>query len=655
MKTKILQLLTVTLALPIFAQYKFLDLPKLDIEDLKTTSYSKNAAEPAEVLYKTYHYYITEGELHLDVISRVKIYKKDDAKKFLEEEIYTRQGSNNTNEKITSLKVNTYNLVDGKIAATQVDKNSKYKSKENKNYSVTKFAFENVKDGSVVEYKYSILSPFMYVIPKVMIEDEVPIRYFEYVFDAPVYYGYNVNYKGELKPFKQEVADKMLYGSDSRTYRFAYKDIAAYKDEKYVNNIENYRTSVRFELNSTNFPMTGGNLHDGAISGGFKSYGVSWQDIRKQLYDDENFGDELKRNNLVKEILPEEIKSIKNEAERAAAVLKFTQSKYSWDGEYSAFTDKGLKNLISTKLGNSAEINLLLILLMRSANLNAEPVLLSTVGRGILTSYSPSIGMLNYVLASVEFDGKFTLYDATSKMTTPNIIRPAALNYYGFVMTKTEAKQINVLCPQKSVTYLTVDAKLNPDGTFGGSFSDRDTMLYAMMNNERHDENKTEYQNTYYKERYKFPYTNIKSGVTEKGDFQTSFDFDSDSFVDGIGNKLVFNPLLFLFNKSHEFDQTDERRSPIELYTGYDKIKKVTITLPDGYVFENVPKSKKFRTEDSAIQYVYKVTQEGNKLTVETTTTVEDPVYPKEYYPAFRQIFDNITKMEGQVVTAVKK
>lgn len=655
MKTKILQLLTVTLALPIFAQYKFLDLPKLDIEDLKTTSYSKNAAEPAEVLYKTYHYYITEGELHLDVISRVKIYKKDDAKKFLEEEIYTRQGSNNTNEKITSLKVNTYNLVDGKIAATQVDKNSKYKSKENKNYSVTKFAFENVKDGSVVEYKYSILSPFMYVIPKVMIEDEVPIRYFEYVFDAPVYYGYNVNYKGELKPFKQEVADKMLYGSDSRTYRFAYKDIAAYKDEKYVNNIENYRTSVRFELNSTNFPMSGGNLHDGAISGGFKSYGVSWQDIRKQLYDDENFGDELKRNNLVKEILPEEIKSIKNEAERAAAVLKFTQSKYSWNGEYSAFTDKGLKNLISTKLGNSAEINLLLILLMRSANLNAEPVLLSTVGRGILTSYSPSIGMLNYVLASVDFDGKFTLYDATSKMTTPNIIRPAALNYYGFVMTKTEAKQINVLCPQKSVTYLTVDAKLNPDGTFGGSFSDRDTMLYAMMNNERHDENKTEYQNTYYKERYKFPYTNIKSGVTEKGDFQTSFDFDSDSFVDGIGNKLVFNPLLFLFNKSHEFDQTDERRSPIELYTGYDKIKKVTITLPDGYVFENVPKSKKFRTEDSAIQYVYKVTQEGNKLTVETTTTVEDPVYPKEYYPAFKQIFDNITKMEGQVVTAVKK
>lgn len=652
MKTKILQLILICLITPIFGQYKFLDLPKLDIEDLKLTSYPKNASEPAEVLYKTYHYYITDGELHLDVVSRVKIYKKDDAKKFLEEEIYTRIGSNRNEEKVTSLKVNTYNLENGKIATTSVDKNSKYKSKDSKNYNVTKFAFENVKDGSIIEYKYSVLSPFVYVIPKVMIEDDAPVRYCEYVFDTPKHYGYNINYKGDLKPFKQEVAEKILYGTDCKTYRFAYKDIAAYKDEKYVNNINNYRTSVRAELNSTDFPI---NSSYYGMSGGFKSYGVTWQDIRKQLYEDENFGDELKRNNLVKDLLPKDIKDIKNAPQKAAAVLKFVQNRYTWNGEYSAFTDQGIRNLINTKSGNSAEINLLLILLLRNADIHAEPVLLSTIGKGLLTAYSPSITTFNYVLAFVEYEGKPVLYDATSKMSSPNLVRPAALNYFGYVMTDKDAKPINILCPEKSTTYLTVDAKLNPDGTFGGNFSDRDTMLYAMMNNEKYDEDKADYQTTYYKDRYKFPYSNIKSGVTEKGDFETSFDFDSDSFVDGIGGKLVFNPLLFLFNKSHEFDQTEERRSPIELMTGYDKIKKVTITLPDGYAFENVPKSKKIRTEDSAIQYVYKVTQEGNKLTVETTTTVEDPVFPKEYYPAFKQIFDNITKMEGQVVTAIKK
>lgn len=653
MKTKILQLILTCLILPIFAQqYKFLDPPKLDIEDLKLSSYAKNPSEAAEVIYKSYHYYISDGDLNLDVISRVKIYKKDDAKKFLEEEIYTRIGKNHNEEKVTSLKVNTYNLENGKIVTTAVEKNSKYQSKESKNYTVTKFAFENVKDGSIVEFKYTVLSPFIYVIPRVMIEDEVPIRYFEYVFDTPKTYGYNVNYKGGLTPFVRDISEKKIYGGDYQTYRFAYKDISAYRDEKYVNNIDNYRTSVQFELNSTDFPL---NSNYYGMSGGFKSYGVTWKDIQKQLYEDENFGDELKRSNLVKDLLPQDIKSIKNDKEKAAAILKFTQNKYTWNGEYSAFTDQGIKNLINTKSGNSAEINLLLILLMRSAGLEAEPVLLSTVGKGLLTSYSPSVTTFNDVLAMINFEEKPVLYDATSKMSLPNIIRPAALNYFGYVMTKTDAKQINIFCPEKSTTYLTVDAKLSPDGNFAGSFSDKDTKLYAMMNNESYNEDKDAYQKTSYKDRYAFPFTNIKTEVLDNNDFQTSFDFDSDTFVDGIGGKLVFNPLLFLYNKSHEFDQTEERRSPIELMTGYDKIKKVTITLPDGYAFENVPKSKKFRTEDNALQYVYKVTQEGNKLTVETTTTVEDPVYPKEYYPAFKQIFDNITKMEGQVVTAVKK
>jgi len=656
MKTKILQIVLTCLLLPVFGQYKYLDLPKLNIEDLKLTSYAKNPSESAEIIYKSYHYYITDGMLNLDVVSRVKIYKKDQAEKFLNQEIYTYDGKNNKSERVTSLKVITYNLVNNKIETTAVEKNSKYKSKESKNYTVTKFAFENVKDGSVIEYKYSILSPYVWSVDKITVEDNVPTRRFDYVLDFPKYLGFNIDYKGSLTPKNRDVADKNIYGGEYYTYRFGYENIAPYRDEKYVHNLDNYRTSIRAELNSTNITRTPGAYESGDL-GGFKSYAVSWSDIRKQLYESEYFGDQLKKKSYVKDLLPADIKSITSPQEKAAAILKFVQKNYTWNNNYTVGSEegKGIKELLSSKVGSSGEINLLMVLLMRSADLDAQPVVLSTIRRGLLLDHSPSINQLNYCLAFLEIDGKAMIYDATSKMTLPNLIRPSALNYNGYIMTEKEAKKVNIFCPGKSQTFLTVDAKLNQDGTVSGNFSDRDTQLYAMMNNESYNEDKNEYQNSSYKERYKFPYTNIKTELLDNNDFQTSFDFDSDSFVDGIGGKLVFNPLLFLYNKSHEFDQTEERRSPIELYTGYDKIKKVTITLPEGYTFENVPKSKKFRTEDSAIQYVYKVTQEGNKLTVETTTTVEDPVYPKEYYPAFKQIFDNITKMEGQVVTAVKK
>lgn len=656
MKTKILQLVLILSVLPIFAQYKYLDLPKLDNNDLKATSYAKNPSEAAEILFKSYHYYITDGQLNLDVISRVKIYKKDQAEKFLNQEIYTYDGKNNKSERVTSLKVYTYNLVNDKVETTTVEKNSKYKSKESKNYTVTKFAFENVKDGSIVEYKYSILSPYVWSIDRITVEDIVPTRRFDYVLDFPKYLGFNIDYKGSLTPKNRDVSDKIIYGGEYYTYRFGYENIAPYRDEKYVHNIDNYRTSIRAELNSTNITRTPGAYGSGDL-GGFKSYAVSWSDIRKQLYDSEYFGEQLKKKSYVKDLLPADIKNIASPEEKAAAILKYVQKNYTWNNYYTVGAEegKGLKNLLETKVGSSGEINILLILLMRSAGLEAQPVVLSTIGRGLLLDHSPSVNQLNYVLAILDIAGTPKIYDATSKMTIPNLIRPSALNYNGYIMTEKEAKKVNIFSPGKSVTYLTVDAKLNPTGSVEGSFSDKDTMLYAMMNNESYNEDKIAYQKESYKDRYTFPFTNIKTELLDNNDFQTSFDFDSDTFVDGIGGKLVFNPLLFLYNKSHEFDQSDERRSPIELYTGYDKIKKVTITLPDGYIFENVPKSKKFRTEDNAIQYVYKVTQEGNKLTVETTTTVEDPVYPKEYYPAFKQIFDNITKMEGQVVTAVKK
>ena len=87
----------------------------------------------------------------------------------------------------------------------------------------------------------------------------------------------------------------------------------------------------------------------------------------------------------------------------------------------------------------------------------------------------------------------------------------------------------------------------------------------------------------------------------------------------------------------------------------HNKNKKVTITIPEGYKFENIPSSKKFKTEDDAIKYSYVVSQEGNKITVESNMLIADSFFPKEYYPAFKQIFDAVTKYEGQLVTVVKK
>jgi hypothetical protein len=108
------------------------------------------------------------------------------------------------------LKAYTYNLENDKIVPTKVEKDSKFKSTEDKHYNIVKFAFPNVKDGSVVEYSYTIFSPFVFEMPKIMIEDDVPIVYTEYVFDTPKELGYSINYQGSVLP-KYRVSEEKFF------------------------------------------------------------------------------------------------------------------------------------------------------------------------------------------------------------------------------------------------------------------------------------------------------------------------------------------------------------------------------------------------------------------------------------------------------------
>ncbi|MGZ5188017.1 MAG: transglutaminase domain-containing protein [Kaistella sp.] len=639
---KILFALAVGLSGFAYSQHKFLEIPKLSEEDLKSEKSAKFGDVPAEVLYRSTHFRIDyDGNLYQNVVSRVKIYNKDNASDYLGQEIGVYDDNRGSRETLSNLKANTYNFENGKTVTTKISKDEKFKSKEDKNYNITKFAFANVKNGSVVEYSYTLLTPFLSSTPRVLIEEEIPARYVEYVLDSPKPLGYTINYKGDLSPTHRVIEEKQMYGNAYQTYRFAYENVPAYKEEKYVMNNNNYKTGIKAELNST------------LINDVFKSYATNWEDIRQRLYQHEDFGLQLDKDGLVKNLLPSEIKDLPT-LQKADAVLKFVQKNYTWNKQDEVFTDKGIRNLISTKVGNTAEINLMLTMLLRSVGINADPVVLSTVNRGFLLAYNPSISQLNYVVASFLDKDKIYLLDGAYKHSEMNMIAPKALNYYGLIMGKKDVKQINIFYPEVSKTLLTVDAKLNPDGTIDGHFTDRDTKLYAMVVNERYVEDKEKFVQSY-KNEYKFALSNMKHNLHENNDFETMFDFSSDTFVDAIGSKLVFNPLLFLYAQNHDFKQDTPRKAPLEFYSPSDRVKKVTITLPDNYVFENVPKSKKFRTQDNALQYTYQVTQMGNKLTVETTTQIDDSVFPKEYYPAFTQIYDNITQQEAQVVTAVKK
>ena len=68
----------------------------------------------------------------------------------------------NAEEQLLSLKASTYNLVDGNVIETKLDKENVFKEVQDRNHSIRKFTMPMVKEGSIIEYSYTIESDFLF-------------------------------------------------------------------------------------------------------------------------------------------------------------------------------------------------------------------------------------------------------------------------------------------------------------------------------------------------------------------------------------------------------------------------------------------------------------------------------------------------------------
>ncbi len=188
------------------APIKFGEVP---MEDLKMTYYDKDSSAAAVVLVDYGEAYITimssDVKMTIERHVRIKILRKEGLK-WGDVAILLRQ-SGSSEERITTLKANTYNLVDGKIATTKLEKEGIFKDKYNRNFTQQKFTMPDVKEGSVIEYTYKISSDFWTYFPNWQFQRTIPTRWSEYWAMIPRYFRYEKYMQGYLTVTVNETKD----------------------------------------------------------------------------------------------------------------------------------------------------------------------------------------------------------------------------------------------------------------------------------------------------------------------------------------------------------------------------------------------------------------------------------------------------------------
>ncbi|MFZ0598197.1 MAG: transglutaminase domain-containing protein, partial [Flavobacterium sp.] len=439
-------------------------LGKVSIAELEQKVHPKDSSAAAAILYKKgktkIEYDVNDGFITVtEVETRIKIYKKE-GYSWANQNVWY-YNANGIKEKVSFSDAVTYNLVNGKIEKTKLKSDGSFDEIVNKYRGQKKITMPNVKEGSVIEFSYMVRSPSDRMIRDWDFQTSIPVNYSEFSTYVPEYYVFNSRQKGYVFPkvntqknpksiiFSNKErsgggwgntqttfsTDKLDYIETQMTYIAV--DFPAIKDEAFVNNIDNYTSSVQHELSmvkSPNQPV--------------RSYSTDWNSVVKTIYEYDEFGPELNKTGYFEEDLKKILEEKNTSDEKILAILNHVKTNVKWN-DYTGYScDNGVKKAYKEKTGNIADINLMLTAMLRYAGLTANPVLVSTRSNGI--AIFPNRNAFNYVIAAVETPNGNILLDASDKFSTPNILPLRALNWSGRLIRKDGSSEEVDLMPKKA-------------------------------------------------------------------------------------------------------------------------------------------------------------------------------------------------------------
>lgn len=620
-------------------QSQKVELGKVSMQELQEQYHPQDTSAVAAILMKkgisTFRLGSTgEWSLDTDISYKIKIYKKEGLK--YADQSFSMYVGGNTNERISISNAYTYNIVDGKVVKTKLKGESEFVEKVSSNWSVKKITFPQVQEGSIIEFKVQKTSPYISVMDDFYFQSEIPINFVEYTVEIPSYFKFNTVFTGFEKITQNNQVERQIYTG---------VNIPALKQEDFVINKDNYSTILKLELSSVQYPGQSP-----------KNFSLTWDDLVKNIFENENFGPEIKKNDYYKNELDVLIKDTKSNEDKIFAIYNFVKNKMTWNNNFGLYTSDGVRKAYKQNEGNVAEINLMLVSMLKYAGIDANPVLISTRSNGI--AYYPNRSAYNYVVVAVEGNNSILFLDATEKKLQPGILPLRALNWVGRIIRNYgSSAPVNLLDVPQSKENNVIMVDIMSDGVLKGKYRKQLSDYYAYLyRNNNGKLAKDNYIEKVEKSIVGFEIDEYK--VENIDDFSANivetFDFHDKNSVELIGNKIYISPLLFLTLKNNPF-QSENRKFPVDFNFPFRDSFSVIIKIPEGYEVDYLPEQISIAMIDNLGSFKFNSSHTSNQIQIAANYNVNTFNIPVENYGALREFYEMMLKKHAEKIVLRKK
>lgn len=623
-----------------------LEFGKVSKYELEETIHPLDSSANAAILFKKArtHFYYTEkkgfqSETTFEI--RLKIYKKEGLVWANYSIPYYVGWSELGDDNVFFSDVVTYNLENDKIVKTKMSGKGLFKERINEYWMKKTITFPNVKVGSVIEFKYKLISENIGRLPDFEFQELIPVNFAEYKSEIPVNYLYNTILRGYL-PVEQESKDEPFTQSFTDEYnqtrqlnytlrkqKYTLRNVPALLEEPYTDNVENYRIKIEKELSQIAFK-------DAPV----KKYSETWDDVAKSISQNEKFKNAIQSRGYFEEIIKNSFTSSdESQFNKTKVIFNHVKSKIKWNGNYGYYPEVGVKEAYFKNVGNVADINLNLVVMLRSAGINASPVLISTRKNG--KTVFPSRDGFNYLIVSAIIDNQQILMDATDPNSTFNILPIRCLNGLGRALNIAEKYEEVIVNPKDlSKTTVVVQAELISDGTFKGKVRTSKSDYHAFLFRNKYGNSNEDSYIEKLEEDYNLKIDEYKienEKELEKMIVET-FSFSNSKISDLTGDKIIFNPLLFYTNRTNPFKQ-NTRTMPIDFVFPMQEKYMINISIPEGYRVEFLPKSTTTMLADKSISLNFNISADKDKITILSVFDINKSTFQPSDYEDVKNIF----------------
>lgn len=560
-------------------------------------------------------------------------------------------------DEVKKLDAATYNIEGDKVVSVKVDKGSIFKDKVMKGFYVKKFTFPALKEGSIIEYQYTIICPHETNLRGWVFQSQkYPTLWSEFDYSIPGLYRFlpiqqglqqfDVNTTSQ-KDVRYRLSLRGSYGDyttiDTRKV-FAMANVPALKKESFVTTIDNYISKIDFYLLSINYPGEGPVM---VIR--------DWYKVASGLMADAEFGAGLKDNNgWIRDEFAQVTAKQSDSLELLKSIFTAVRNSMECTDHTAIFLGQTLKKVAQSKKGSVADINLLLTAVCRKAGFDAKPVLLSTREHGRPLEDYPVVPQFNYVITRVRIGSEEYLLDASEKTNAFAHLPIKCYNGSGRLIDET-APDIIPISPDSLQEGKVTSVFMINDGKGGieASFSSQLGYYESVALREKLEKKIESDFFSEIKKSYSFDVELSNAAIDSLNNVEYpavvhyDFKFKPDEDI------IYLNPMLTEATKSNPFKSL-QRLYPVEMPYKSSEVYIFKMEIPEGYKVDEIPKSARVKLNEDEGMFEFIVSNNGKEIQMRSKIILNKATFLPEDYETLRNFFDYIVKKHNEQIVLKK-